>query len=310
VCESVHLGHVAVCDADGRLLASLGDPERVVFARSCLKPIQAAASLRHIEFEVPDELVAVMCGSHNGEPAHVRAVRRLLRSGGASESDLRCPPARPWLASAAAARRRPIFHNCSGKHAGMIVAARHAGWGSAGYLEPGHPLQREIRRAVRRASGSDPRIGVDGCGAPVFGLPLSGLATAFARLARAERLGVWAGPARRGVRAMLAHPFLVAGTGRSDTLLMEAAPGIVAKVGAEGLHCASMLAPGIGVAVKIADGGDRAAGPALVRVLGLLDGLLPSQLEELRTLARPPVLGGGRQVGELAAEFRLRRSRA
>jgi L-asparaginase II len=109
---------------------------------------------------------------------------------------------------------------------------------------------------------------------------------------------------------MLAHPFLVAGTGRSDTLLMEAAPGIVAKVGAEGLHCASMLAPGIGVAVKIADGGDRAAGPALVRVLGLLDGLLPSQLEELRTLARPPVLGGGRQVGELAAEFRLRRSRA
>jgi L-asparaginase II len=106
---------------------------------------------------------------------------------------------------------------------------------------------------------------------------------------------------------MRTHPFLVAGTGRSDTLLMEAAPGVVAKVGAEGLHCAAISDLGIGVAVKIADGGDRAAGPALVRALALLGALSPPELEELRALARPPVLGGGRPVGELVADFRLRR---
>jgi L-asparaginase II len=132
------------------------------------------------------------------------------------------------------------------------------------------------------------------------------MATVFARLARPDRLGAWAATARRAVRSMRAHPFLVAGTGRSDTLLMEAAPGVVAKVGAEGLHCAAILDPGIGVAVKIADGGDRAAGPALVRALAFLGALSPSELDGLRTIARPAVLGGGRPVGELDADFRLR----
>jgi L-asparaginase II len=308
--ESVHLGHVAICDADGRLLASLGDPSRLVFARSCLKPLQAAASLRHIEAELPDELVAIMCGSHNGEPPHVSAVRRLLRSGGASEAELRCPPARPSAPSAAlsAGRMRRVYHNCSGKHAGMVVAAGHAGWGSEGYLAPSHRLQREILRAVRRGTGVEhPRIGVDGCGAPVFGVPLAAMATLFARLGRPERLGTWAPTARRAVLAMRMHPFLVAGSGRTDTLLMQRVPGLIAKVGAEALHCAALLDEGIGLAVKIADGGDRASGIALVHALRLLGAVTPAQVEELGPVAVRPVTGGGVPVGEIRADFRLHR---
>jgi len=310
--ESVHLGHVAVCDADGRLVAELGDPDHPVFARSSMKPLQAAVSLGRIAEMLPAELAAVMCSSHNGEPVHVRAVRRLLRVGGLTESALRCPPAFPSQVEdiARAGRRRRVFHNCSGKHAGMLVATTSAGWRPEGYLERAHPYQREVLQAVRRATGvRAPEIGVDGCGVPVHGLPLSALATLFARLGRPERLGRWAQGFETAVTAMLAHPYLVAGHGRSDTLMMQEVPGLVVKVGAEALHCASALGPGIGVAVKIADGGERASAPALVRALSLLDLVGDRELERLAPIARRPVLGGGRRVGDLIVDFRLRRAR-
>lgn len=310
--ESVHLGHVVVCDAEGRVLASLGDPDRLVFARSSMKPLQAAVSLRRIEADLADDLVAVMCGSHNAEPEHVRAVRRLLRTAGASESLLRCPPGLPVRPEDAARARRPrrIFHNCSGKHAGMVAACVGASLPVETYLEPSHPLQRDVARAVRRATGVErPEIGVDGCGVPVHGVPLSAMATLFARLARPERLGALAPAVSRAVAAMLAHPFLVAGTRRTDTALMRAAPGVLSKGGAEALHCAAILEGGIGVAVKIADGGDRAAGPAILRALSELGALSEAQRPELAPIARRPVLGGGRPVGELVADFRLRSAR-
>jgi L-asparaginase II len=163
---------------------------------------------------------------------------------------------------------------------------------------------------VRRSTGVDePTIGVDGCGAPVFGLPLSAMATLFARLARPRRLGALEATAARAVAAMRAHPFLVGGTARTDTELMSAVPGVVSKVGAEALHCAAVIEEGIGVAVKVADGGDRAAGPALIRALSLLGAIDDAGLERLARVARRPVLGGGRAVGELVADFRLRRAR-
>lgn len=311
--ESVHLGHVAVCDADGRLVAFAGDPDRPVFARSSMKPLQAAACLRRLPANAPDELVAIACGSHNGEPIHVRTVRRLLGAAGLRESALACPPDRPMRVEDAlrAARPRRIFHNCSGKHAGMVVGAELAGWETGGYLERSHRIQRDILRAVRRATGIDrPRIGTDGCGAPVHGVPLRAMATAFARLTEPDRLGAFGPSAARAVRAMRAYPHLVAGTGRSDTALMSVAPQIVCKAGAEGLHCAAILEGRLGVAVKIADGGDRAAAPALIRALVELGALSPTQLEALAPIARRPVLGGGRPVGEMVAGFGLRRARA
>lgn len=310
--ESVHLGHVVVCDTRGRVLAALGDPDRLVFSRSSMKPLQAAVSLRRISEPLPDELVAMMCASHNGEPVHVRTVRRLLRTGGLSERDLGCPPDLPMEGRArrAAARPRRIFHNCSGKHAGMLLACERSGLELDGYLRPSHPLQRDVLRAVRSATGEDrPRIGVDGCGAPVHGLRLRGMATLFARLASPERLGRLGPHAARAVESMRSAPYLVAGRGRSDTRLMDAMPGIVSKVGAEGLHCAAVLEAGVGVAVRVADGSDRAAAPALVRTLDLLGFLDDGLRARLATLARPAVLGGGRPVGELVAGFRLRRPR-
>jgi L-asparaginase II len=308
--ESVHLGHAVVCDPHGRVLAAIGDPDRIVFSRSSMKPLQAAVSLRRIAEPLPHDLVAVMCASHNGEPVHVRVVRRLLRTGGLSERDLACPPDLPMESQArrAAAGPRRITHNCSGKHAGMLLACERSGAELASYLEPSHPLQREILRAVRSGTGVQrPVIGVDGCGAPVHGLPLRGMATLFARLARPERLGRLGRLAARAVAAMRSAPYLVAGRGRSDTLLMDAVPGLVCKVGAEGLHCAAVMDAGIGVAVRIDDGSDRAAAPALVRTLDLLGVLDEGQRARLASLAAPAVLGGGRPVGRFEVGFRLRR---
>jgi L-asparaginase II len=307
--ESVHLGHVAVCDARGRLVASLGDPDRVIYSRSSMKPLQAAVSLRRIGEVLPDELVAIMCASHNGEEIHVRTVRRLLRTGGLTERFLRCPPDLPSPVNdrVRVARSKPVYHYCSGKHAGMLLACVRADMDVGTYLHPSHPLQRAIVRAVRTATGvGRPKIGVDGCGAPVHGVPVAAMATLFARLARPGRLGALEGHAATAVAAMRAQPYLIAGRGRADTRLMQEVPGVVCKGGAEGLHCAAILDAGLGIAVRVADGSDRASGPALVRVLSLLGALSDDQVERLGRVARPPVLGGGRQVGELVADFRLR----
>src|SRR5262245_37416259 len=283
----------------------------MLFSRSSMKPLQASVSLRRIGEPLPVELVAVMCASHNGEPVHVRSVRRLLRAGGLSERHLRCPPDLPMAPSARreASGPRRVYHNCSGKHAGMLMACERSGFDLEGYLNPSHPLQRAIRRAVRTATDVEPQIGVDGCGAPVHWLPLRAMATLFARLSGPERLGRLAEPAAAAVGAMRAEPYLVAGRGRSDTRIMEAVPEVITKVGAEGLHCAAVLGQGIGVAVRVDDGSDRAAAPALLRVLRLLGVLDAERLERLAPVAAPAVLGGGRPVGELEAVVRLRRPR-
>src|SRR4051812_35461607 len=169
--ESAHGGDVAVCDADGNVVASAGDPYRALFSRSCMKPLQATVSLSVMGNEdLPERCLAVMCASHNGEPVHIETVRAILDRAGLGEGDLRTPADFPldvdWAASAG--ERRRIFHNCSGKHAGKLLACVRSGWDTAGYLDPGHPLQQRILAAVRAGTGvDDPPIGVDGCGAPV-----------------------------------------------------------------------------------------------------------------------------------------------
>jgi L-asparaginase II len=312
--ESVHHGDVVAVDAAGRVLARAGDPERPLFARSSMKPLQAAVSLSLATampgFDPPAPEVAVMCASHNGEPVHLEAVRSLLARAGVPESALRCTPKRPWDQESMIAdpQLRAVNSDCSGKHAGMLAACVAQGWPLESYRDPEHPLQRAMTDAVRAASGADRvRIGVDGCGAPVHGLALRGLATIFARLAAPETLGPLEPHARGAVAAMLAQPYLVAGRDRVDTAVMEVAPNVMVKAGAEAVVCAAVPDRGIGIAAKIGDGGWRAVGPAVVRALRLLDVLDDGQVEALAPHARTQVLGGGRPVGELVADFTLSR---
>jgi L-asparaginase II len=311
--ESVHLGHVAVCDAEGNLLAWAGNPHQQVFARSSMKPLQAAVSLQAIGRgeDLQDAEVAVMCASHNAEPVHLEAVARILGRAGLHTSDLRCPPGWPLdleaIASSGGPRRE--LHNCSGKHAGMLLACVRRDWDVGGYRDPGHPLQRRVFAAVLAGAGlARVEMGVDGCGIPVHGLPVSRMATLYARLSRPEWLHDLRPWAERAVSAMMAQPYLVAGRNRDDTALMTEADGIAAKAGAEGLLCAAILDSGLGVAVKVHDGGWRAAGPALIHALALLEVLDQPTLERLHGFARPRVLGGGDPVGEVVADFELDRA--
>lgn len=308
--ESIHLGHVVVCDASGRVLAFAGDPDRPAFVRSCMKPVQAAVSLTAIgaDEELPDELVAIACASHDGTPRHVRAVRGLLARAGLTQADLRTPADRPLDPEAAARVRAPsaVFHNCSGKHAAMLFGATRRGWRTATYRSPGHPVQRRVLDAVRLLAGEDPIVGVDGCGVPVHALPLRAIATMYARLGDPSRQGDLGPGLSRALDAMRAVPFIVGGRDRDDTAVMTAVPGVVMKEGAEALDCAVHLPSGIGVAVKVADGGYRAAGPATIAVLGQLGFVPAGAARSLERHARPVVTGGGRTVGHVEPLVRLR----
>jgi L-asparaginase II len=309
ITEAIHLGHVAVCDADGRLMASAGDPDRMVFARSCMKPLQAAVSLTAIGEDLPDRETAIMCASHNGEPIHIGAVRALLERAGMDADALMNPPGWPLDAEAMAAsqHQHKLLHNCSGKHAGMLLACVRAGWDPRTYLRPSHPLQRRVLRAVKQASGVDDlEVSVDGCGVPVHGMPLRSMATLYARLTQPERLGGLAPAADRATHAMLADPYLVGGRHRVDTDVMTVTGEVVAKSGAEGLECAAILPSGLGVAVKVEDGGGRAAAPALIKALHQVDGLSATQLKQLSKDASPMVLGGGKRVGAVEVVLDLR----
>ena len=305
--ESVHLGDVAVSDANGRLLAYAGDPDRLLFGRSCEKPLQGAVSFAAmVEPELPDEQVAVMCASHSGERVHVAAVRRLLRKGPVPVAALRTPRDR-----ATKGARSRIWDGCSGNHAGLLVASSHRGWDLDTYRSPGHPIQRRVLRAVRAATDVErPRIGVDGCGIPVHGVPLRAMATMFARFGDPDRLGRLAAAADRVVRGMLAAPHLVGGTRRLDTDVIAAGGGqVLAKEGAEGLVCATSLPQGIGIALKVVDGSWRRLAPAFVQVLRDLDVLTAPAFDGLRHHERQPVIGGEEPQGTVRAVVRLRPGR-
>lgn len=287
--ESVHRGALVVTGPEGDVRLALGDVTTPVFPRSSNKPLQAVGMLRSgLDFTGED--LALACASHSGEPRHVKGVLELLQAAGLTEDDLACPADFPLHVPSMrdAAEPRRVMMNCSGKHTGMLTTCVRAGWPTAGYEAPDHPLQRVIAAAVTDLTGEPiAHTGVDGCGAPLFAFSLTGLARAFGRVGSAAD-----GPERTVADAMRAHPWLVAGTGREDTELMSAVDGLVAKGGAEGVQ-AFALPDGFAVALKIDDGAKRACAPLAVEALRFL-GVDVSGLDEL---AHGSVLGGGRRVG-------------
>jgi L-asparaginase II len=270
--ESFHRGAVAVADAQG-LRFVLGDVETPVYTRSSLKPIQALPLVEcgaAEAFGVSDAEVALACASHSGEPMHTEAVAAWLKRIGCNENDLICGPQvpryEPTSQAMAATQEKPsrLHNNCSGKHTGFLTVARYLKAPIANYVAIGHPVQQAVLKAVTALSGyANPAWGIDGCAAPNFALPLAAFARALARVAGRQTPG-----ADRILRAMIAYPELVAGTGRFGTEVMRAAKGkVAAKVGAEGVYAAMLPDLGLGVALKIDDGGSRAAEIAIAVIL-------------------------------------------
>jgi L-asparaginase II len=296
--ESVHHGSVVALDATAAPALSVGQPELPMFPRSSNKPLQAVGMVRQ-GLGLDGELLALACASHSGEAFHIDGVRRMLAGAGRSERDLRCTDGLPIGEQAlrrhlaAGGSAAPLYMNCSGKHAAMIATCARNDWPVDSYLCPEHPLQRAIRDTVEELAGQRvAAVGVDGCGAPLFALTLTGLARAFGRIASAG-----AGtPEHRVASAMRAHPEWVGGTGRDVTTLMRAVPGAVAKDGAEGVYAVG-LPTGAAVAVKIADGSGRARPVVAAAALARLG--VPA--DQLRDLATAPVLGHGRPVGAVRA---------
>ncbi len=297
--EARHAVHAVVSDADGRIVASVGDVDANTFYRSAAKPFQALPLVEDgvVErFGLSASELALCCASHEGEPAHVAGARSILAKAGLDEEALACGPHLPFSEKEAhdvlrgGGRALRIHNNCSGKHAGMLALAVAHGWAPAGYHGAGHPVQGRMLREVARWSGVDEAgvgTAVDGCGVLCFSVPLDAMAASFARFAAAAERGE--APARI-VAAMTEHPFMVGGTGRACTAIMERAAGrAFVKVGAEGVYGAGVPERGLGIAIKVVDGARRAAEVALIRVLHLLDVLDDATVEGLSAWGRPDV---------------------
>lgn len=315
--ENQHFGAMAVVDTDGRLVASVGNPQRLAFTRSTLKPFQAlpfmeAGGAERMGFG--SRQVALLCASHNGENMHVAEVQGMLDRAGLTYRALRCGCHVPYFFEHGVAGVAGAFderhHNCSGKHAGFLAHCVQQGLPLDTYLDPGHPLQQAVQASVARAAGLAPgqlASGTDGCSAPNFAMPLAALARAYARLASGARDAEFGGSFERLSQAMTAHPELVSGTGRNDAAFMRAGRGDwVTKVGADGMQAVASRSRGQALVIKIADGNKPALFAATVEALdqlGWLDDAQRAALEPWRARAITSVRGA--RVGERRAVFRL-----
>jgi L-asparaginase II len=294
--ESIHHGAGVAIDGAHVVVASVGDPDLVVYPRSCLKPMQAHAMLA-VGLELADDQLAVACASHDGSPAHLDVVRSILSRYGLDESQLSNTPARPYDASERSAARlagieaSALQQNCSGKHAAMLATCRVNDWPIENYLAGDHPLQQAIITGIERLGAVVHHVGIDGCGAPTHALSLRDLAASYTQLAV---------PDTPVARAMTARPELVGGPTRDVTMWMRAVPTLIAKDGAAGVMAAA-LADGRAIAFKIADGSDtarRAVVPAALRAVGLdVDEIAPDTVAEVAV----SVLGHGEPVGSVVA---------
>jgi L-asparaginase II len=281
IVESGHSGAIAVCDAEGRVVFSMGDIGRPVFPRSAIKGFQALplveSGAAH-RFQLTDAELSLACASHSGEPGHAVTAAGMLAKAGRDETCLECDA--HWPMGEKAARRlfstgaKPsaLHNNCSGKHSGFVCAAIEMGHDPKGYIQPDHPVMREISAAIEAMTGFDlskTARGVDGCSIPTYAIPLKNIATGFARFATGEGLSKSRAEAVRRLRqAVAASPFHVAGTGRFDTLVMEELrERAFIKTGAEGVYCAALPEKGFGIAIKIDDGATRASETVMAAML-------------------------------------------
>ena len=323
ITECIHFGSMAVVDSSGNLLTSLGDPNLLTFPRSSMKPLQALPFVEDggpEHFGLTEEELAILCASHHGTDEHVRVLRSIHAKVGLQEADLQCGVHWPSdKATVLAMRERgeeptPYRHNCSGKHSGMLAQAVLHDYSKSTYLSMDNPLQQRILKTVAEMCDVKPEdmpIGIDGCSAPVFAMPLYNFALAMARLADPFELGeVRAAACKKITHAMMAYPVMVAGPGALDTVLMRVMQGKAAvKGGAEGYQMLSLMpeacgkgSPGIGVALKISDGDPnrRATYATLVGLLKALGFGKEMESEAFRNFNTPILKNWrGLEIGEI-----------
>ena len=320
--ECLHLGAVAVVDTRGRLLAQAGDPHWLTFSRSTLKalqalPFMAGGGATHFGFGPPQ--LAMLCASHNGEDMHVAQTDTMLAQAGLDYKALRCGCHVPGLftlldqAPPAGLQFDERHNNCSGKHAGFLAYCVQHGLSLDDYIDPGHPLQQAIRRDVARAVGMDAndfKMGLDGCSAPNYALPLAKLAYGYARLASGTRDAEFGDSFAALSAAMTAHPELVSGTGRNDLAFMRAGRGDwVSKVGADGVQVVGSTSRGEAFAIKVIDGNKPALFAASVEVMEQLGWLDEAQRAELAPWRAPTLVNArGLNVGARRPVFQLQRA--
>lgn len=298
--ECVHRGSLVVLQSDGEIALTLGETHTPMYPRSANKPWQAVTMLRNGFVPASSEELAIATASHEGEADHVELVEQLLARYGVDENQLQCPAQLPSneLARAellaAGQLPRPVYMNCSGKHAAMLATCLTNDWPLESYLEPTHPLQLAVADTFAAISGdSDVEFGIDGCGLPIVPLSLTHLARSFSLLATSAP----GSPERAVADAIREHPYLISGTGTDDSRLMPAVAGLVSKIGAEGVY-AGALPDGAAFALKIDDGHERARLPLAAAVLHRMGA---EWTEDLASLASQPVLGGGVRVGTIRA---------
>ncbi len=321
--ESWHLGAVAVVDPAGGLVARAGDPDLRTFVRSAAKPWQAlplvlAGGVERWGLEEAD--LALICASHSGTPAHAERAARLLARGGFGIEALQCGAHPPFDEAAADELLRrgeaptALHNNCSGKHAGMLLACALLRLSVHDYLDPRHPLQRRVVDLVGafcRVPPGDIGAGIDGCSAPTPWLGLRAAAAGYAALAAPEAAPLGADERRAAAlvaRAMTGAPVMVAGPGRFTTRLMQATGGrVLGKEGAEGFYAAAVRGPApLGVAIKVADGGERCRDGVVLDVLRQLGSLSAAELAELGEFHRPVLRNRrGLRVGEVVPDVEL-----
>ena len=321
--ESVHSGHLYVVDGVGTTLFELGDPTTVTYFRSAAKAFQAIPFITSgaaDAFGFTEDEIALACASHSSEPMHVERVARMLAKISLSESDLRCGAHLPFNETESERMLRAgeaptqLHNNCSGKHAAMLAFAKHIGAGLADYDSPDNRIQKRILKCVAdftEVSVSEIAIGIDGCAAPNFALPLAAMAKSFINLISPAKFPeVTQLACSRIVAAMMKYPELIGGSERLDTKLMQAAPGqIISKVGADGVWLCGVLPcerwpTGLGIALKIADGDDHRARPVVaVEVLRQMGILSDNDLPDLSPM--PVKNRRGNVVGKSIASIEL-----
>lgn len=330
IVESVHVGALAVVDAAGQIIASVGDPQHITYLRSSSKPLQVLPLLEDggaEAFDLSQKEVALLCASHSGTDEHFQTVSALQARLGVSETDLLCGIHAPTHEPTAEAMRQrgeaftPNRHNCSGKHTGFLASTLLHGTSKADYINPQHPIQQMIIKTFAEMieyPSEKIAIGIDGCSAPVFGVPLYNAALGFARLCDPSSLPEKRAAACRLVtRSMAAYPFMVAGPERFDTLAMELGKGrFICKGGAEGYQAIGILpgalsegSPALGITYKVSDGDltGRARPVVGIEILRQLGLLTPDEIAgPLAHLAARPVTNWrGFQVGKMVPAFEL-----